>query len=525
MTGTAEWIGECAYNALIEEVNTTPKPGLVDLYSNGAHTDMDAETFRRSAEALRPFFVQMAREGLSFDGSAEELFMGLRSVGMDAEQAMYAATGGVNTHKGAIFTFGIFCAGAGRCLKEQRELTALGLLEMEQEMTVRVLTAELEKLRGKISAAGQATHGERNLHRYGTAGCRGEAIEGYPGVFGIALPVLRAGLSSGRDWNRVKLQALLTLMAHTEDSNILSRHNPAVLRDVQEEMLELLRCGGAYREDAIKLLEDMDADYSRRGISAGGCAGPSCGGDFYTGVDGGRGSVKRLTAILLVIALTISACSAPAGAGGSSSGETGSVIEQTGSTSEEADSQVGESAEDLTEAEWTAEDRTDREEGFVPAEETQESAGEQLVEEQSAEEQPAEEQPASEEDTPSGSLETPESSESAEEQESKPGLVILEEDNDDYRGAAGLKASDIDEKTSQLHAVTNGSGGSKTGGKTAAKAVKDYTVMVYIVGSNLESRLGAATTDIGEMKQAGIDQSPCLHGRQPPLGERYPQQI
>ena len=111
MTGTAEWIGECAYNALIEEVNTTPKPGLVDLYSNGAHTDMDAGTFRRSAEA-------------------------------------------------------------GRCLKEQRELTALGLLEMEQEMTVRVLTAELEKLRGKISAAGQATHGERNLHRYGTAGWR-----------------------------------------------------------------------------------------------------------------------------------------------------------------------------------------------------------------------------------------------------------------------------------------------------------------------------------------------------------------
>ena len=104
LTGTAEWIGNCAWNALIEEVNTTPKPGLVDLYSNGAHTDMDAETFRRSAEALRPFFVQMAREGLSFDGSAEELFMGLRSVGMDAEQAMYAATGGVNTHKGAIFT-------------------------------------------------------------------------------------------------------------------------------------------------------------------------------------------------------------------------------------------------------------------------------------------------------------------------------------------------------------------------------------------------------------------------------------
>ena len=91
-------------------------------------------------------------------------------------------------------------------------------------------------------------------------------------MFGIALPVLSAGLSSGRDWNRVKLQALLTLMAHTEDSNILSRQNPAVLRAVQEEISEFLRCGGAYREDSIKLLEELDADYSRRGISAGGCA-------------------------------------------------------------------------------------------------------------------------------------------------------------------------------------------------------------------------------------------------------------
>ena len=289
MTGTAEWIGKCAWNALIEEVDTTPKPGLVDLYSNGAHTDMDAAAFRRSADALRPFFVKLAREGLSVDGSAQELFMGLRGVGMDAEQAMYEATHGVNTHKGAIFTFGIFCAAAGRCVKEQRAITALGLLEMEQEMTVRVLTAELEKLRGSIRTPGIETHGERNLHRYGTAGCRGEAIEGYPGVFGIALPVLRAGLADGRDWNRVKLQALLTLMAHTEDSNILSRHNPAVLRTVQEEMREFLRCGGAYREDAVRLLEEMDADYSRRGISAGGCADLLAGAVFILELTEGGG--------------------------------------------------------------------------------------------------------------------------------------------------------------------------------------------------------------------------------------------
>ena len=107
--------------------------------------------------------------------------------------------------------------------------------------------------------------------------------------------------------------------------------------------------------------------------------------------------MKRLTAILLAIALTISACASPAGDGGSAS--------------EETDSQNGEVTEDLTEAEWTAEDRTDREEGFVPAEEAQESGEEQLVEEQSGEEQPA-----SEEDIPSESLEMPESSESSSQQ-------------------------------------------------------------------------------------------------------------
>lgn len=273
MNNKADWIGNCARNALIEEVNTTPKPGLVDLYSSGAHTDMDADTFRRSADALRPFFVEMAEAGLTFEGTPEALFMGLRGVGIDAEEAMYAATGGVNTHKGAIFTFGIFCAAAGRCMREKRALTVENLLETEQAMTVRVLTLELEKLRGISGAPGEMpTHGERNLHRYGTAGCRGEAIEGYPGVFGIALPILRKGRSEGRDWNLVKLQALLTLMANTEDSNILSRQNPAVLREVQEEMKAFLKAGGAYRKDAVSLLKKMDADYIRRNISAGGCA-------------------------------------------------------------------------------------------------------------------------------------------------------------------------------------------------------------------------------------------------------------
>ena len=96
----AESIGIKAYYALLEEVYTTPKPGLVDLYSCGAHTDMDVQTFERSAEALRPWFIRMAAQGYLLTCTREELFTQIRQTGIMAEKAMFQATDGVNTHKG-----------------------------------------------------------------------------------------------------------------------------------------------------------------------------------------------------------------------------------------------------------------------------------------------------------------------------------------------------------------------------------------------------------------------------------------
>lgn len=113
-------IGTKAWQALLEEVYTTPKPGLVDTWSCGAHTDMDVHTFERSAEALRPYFIRMAEQGYTLQCSPKELFAEIRKTGILAEQAMYRATDGVNTHKGLIFTLGIFCAAAGRCAGSRR---------------------------------------------------------------------------------------------------------------------------------------------------------------------------------------------------------------------------------------------------------------------------------------------------------------------------------------------------------------------------------------------------------------------
>ena len=215
--------------------------------------------------------------------------------------------------------------------------------------------------------------------------------------------------------------------------------------------------------------------------------------------------MKRLIAIMLVIALTISACASPAGTGGSQDKEISSARQETAGASGESPgvSEEAQTAEDLAEAEWTSEDRPDREEGFVPAGEAEEEPA--AEEESETEKEPAaEESYEASEDTSPQQVTSPQQDTSPQ-QADKPRLVILEENEDDYRRAANLKASDIDVKTSRLHAVTSGSGDAKARGNTAAKPVKDYTVMVYIVGSNLESRLGAATNDIEEMRQAGID--------------------
>ncbi|MGN0373595.1 MAG: triphosphoribosyl-dephospho-CoA synthase CitG [Enterocloster sp.] len=268
MRQPAESIGENAYCALLEEVYTTPKPGLVDLCSNGAHKDMDVGTFERSARALRPFFTAMADQGFERGCSPEELFGEIRKTGMEAEKAMYRATGGVNTHKGLIFTLGIFCAAAGRCMREAGKADPAGIIDMQQKMTHRILSGELARMKSE----GSLSHGEKNFQKYGTSGIRGEAILGYPSVMNLALPVMMEGLKEGRQWNQIKLQTLLALMSSMEDSNIIARHDPSVLEQVHREAKAFLEMGGAYRREAFEELIAMDQDYIRRNISPGGCA-------------------------------------------------------------------------------------------------------------------------------------------------------------------------------------------------------------------------------------------------------------
>src|SRR5260370_4159773 len=126
----AELIADQTVLALLQELAAWPKPGLVSYVDSGSHTDMDAAILQASAEMLRPFFAELARAGQ--DGSD---MAGLRAIGLRAEAAMLAVTGGVNTHRGAIFGLGLLCAAAGEVAEIWTDGAAVAPAGPEPERT------------------------------------------------------------------------------------------------------------------------------------------------------------------------------------------------------------------------------------------------------------------------------------------------------------------------------------------------------------------------------------------------------
>jgi triphosphoribosyl-dephospho-CoA synthase len=101
----AAHVARLAVRSLHTELALYPKPGLVSMVNSGSHRDMDVVTFMRSLFALRHYFRAITRAGADDPG-----FAALRTLGQGAEQKMLAATGGVNTDRGTIFSLGLFCA-------------------------------------------------------------------------------------------------------------------------------------------------------------------------------------------------------------------------------------------------------------------------------------------------------------------------------------------------------------------------------------------------------------------------------
>ena len=258
-------IGDLAVRCLELEMTTYPKPGLVSPVDSGSHADMDIGTFRRSVTALRPYFAALAEAG------AQESGMGrLRVIGLDAEAAMRAATGGINTHRGAIFGLGLLCAAAG--LRTADPAIALGTL-VARRWGADILQGP-ELLR---------SHGGAARRRYGAGGARLEAAQGFPNVYEVGVPALQS-----RDDEAARVQACFALIAAVEDTNLLHRGGPDGLQFAQHAARDFLDEGGIGRPDWHDRAVAVHRAFVARRLSPGG------------------------TADLLAMSLFVQACEAPA---------------------------------------------------------------------------------------------------------------------------------------------------------------------------------------------------------------------
>ena len=260
----AETVAALAVRALLYEVAVTPKPGLVDREGNGSHRDMDFYSFLSSASSLFPFFMDCFVIGRQTAADpATFTFSHLRVPGKLAEGQMMHATGGVNTHKGAIFTLGVICGALGRLPQEKWRFPA-DILKQAADMT-----RDVEKELSGLTEESAQTAGQRIYVRCGITGVRGQAAAGFPTVLQFGLPVLEDGLLQGKTKDEAGAAALLAIMSRTTDTNMISRGSIRLENEKRRQLSALLENN---RYPNRETLTALDREYTAENLSPGGSA-------------------------------------------------------------------------------------------------------------------------------------------------------------------------------------------------------------------------------------------------------------
>ena len=264
-TWDAATAAQQAVRALLYEVTTTPKPGLVDRRNSGSHTDMDSFTFMSSAAALYPYFEACAKVGReTMDRPAPETFAALRPLGCEAEGEMLDATNGVNTHKGAVFSIGITCAALGR-LNRAEWCDPARVLQEVASMTKGLTQQDL----AAVTTENAVTAGQKLYVQYGITGIRGQVEAGLPVVLDHGLPILENGLKLGYDINRAGCAALLEILVHSTDTNMIARSSRERQLAWVAHVKELL-AQTPYPDEAA--LMELDDRFIAENLSPGGSA-------------------------------------------------------------------------------------------------------------------------------------------------------------------------------------------------------------------------------------------------------------
>lgn len=248
-------VASIAVKALLFEVLTTPKPGLVDRRNNGSHKDMDLFTFSSSASILFPYFKKAYSLGWrSVD--LKKCFAELRELGKDAEHTMFFETNGVNTHKGAIFSLGTVCCAAGFTA------TNGGDIFQSCSLMTRGITEELN------GDSQMETNGKRLFSQYGLKGIRGELEDGLPSVRNIGLPMLEDCLKKGLSLEDAGSRVLIALVSQLSDTNMIARGGKEKANEAMKMAAALISSGSFGSSD----IERLDEYFISNNLSPGGSA-------------------------------------------------------------------------------------------------------------------------------------------------------------------------------------------------------------------------------------------------------------
>lgn len=248
----ASVIAQYAHEALLAEVDATPKPGLVDRLNSGAHSDMDLNLFYKSSNSLYGYFRDVAYHAFT-RSDTDGLMAELRLFGIEAERDMLEVTGGVNTHKGAIYSMGLLCAAVALVLKRG------GSYDEITDTAARLVSSENEKISDN-------TNGRAVYKKYGKQGARGEAKSGFPTVV-YAVNALRK--YGELDKNTASVFALIDIMTVLDDTNVLHRAGDEGLSYMRSRAKAT--CELPY-DERMAASFDMDRCFIERNISPGGCA-------------------------------------------------------------------------------------------------------------------------------------------------------------------------------------------------------------------------------------------------------------
>lgn len=255
----AERLADLAVDALIDEADLSPKPALVDRRGSGAHTDLHLGLMHASALSLWPAFKEMAEAALDCGEIGLPLREALGRIGREGEAAMLATTGGVNTHRGAIWALGLLVAAATL----EPESSAAGAVTLR--------AARLALLNDR-HAPQPLSHGAQVAQRYGARGAREEAQLAFPAVTTLALPQLKRSRAAGVGEQNARLDALLAIMTRLADTCVLYRAGEAGLQAMQQGARAVLDAGGSASLGGRRHLHALDQQLIALNASPGGAA-------------------------------------------------------------------------------------------------------------------------------------------------------------------------------------------------------------------------------------------------------------